>query len=897
MACGRTRCRCSSDPWAIIGSQTLLVAAGAGQTPVREYKPQAIETKWQQRWAGSRAFEVTEDPAKPKFYCLVMFAYPSGRAHVGHVRNYLIGDVMARVKRMQGFNVLHPFGWDAFGLPAENAAIKEGIDPETSTLANIRYMKGQLERLGISYAWEREIATCRPEYYRWNQWLFLRMLERDLAYRRRSTVNWCPSCQTVLANEQVVDGGCWRCGALVTSRTLSQWFLRITRYAQELLDGAERLVDWPEKVLTMQRNWIGRSEGASVGFLLLPSSDPPHGTNATVVESDRIDVFTTRIDTIFGATFVLLAPEHDLVERLGGESGNPEAFRQQVDRFRRQDRAARLSGQIEKEGFFTGRLARNPFSGEAVPIWVANFVLGEYGTGAVMAVPAHDQRDFEFARKYGLPVRVVIQPDGEGLGRGPLSAESMTAAYVDPGTVADSGEFSGLDSTVAIERMAEAAERRGVATRTVQFRLKDWGISRQRYWGTPIPVVYCGTCGIVPVPDDELPVVLPKAVTFTGRGDSPLAQVAEFVNTRCPRCGAPAERETDTMDTFFDSSWYFYRFCDPRNDSQAFDPRRVRYWAPVEFYSGGIEHAILHLIYSRFFCRVFRDLGMVGHDEPFTRLLTQGMVLKDGAVMSKSKGNVVDPDEMIAKYGADALRLYVMFVAPPENEIEWTDAGLEGSFRFLLRVWRLVVQWADVVRGLTAPSWDTMSLTDAERALRQRTHAAIKRVSADLDPRVHLNTAVAALMELVNELYLFPDGHTRAGLAGRRGAARATGAEAERFETLAVLREAIEALVLMLAPFTPHVAEELWEQLGHAEGLQAAGWPSFDAVVARAREMVVPVQVNGKVRGRLTVPADVSEQDLREMALADPAIQAHIAGKAVGAVIIAKGRLVSIVAR
>ena len=864
---------------------------------MREYKPQSIEAKWQQRWADSLAFEVTEDPARPKFYCLVMFAYPSGRAHVGHVRNYIIGDVIARMKRMQGFNVLHPFGWDAFGLPAENAAIKDGIDPETSTLTNIQYMKGQLERLGISYAWEREVATCLPEYYRWNQWLFLRMLEGDLAYRKRSTVNWCPSCQTVLANEQVVDGGCWRCGALVASRTLAQWFLRITRYAQELLDGAERLVDWPEKVLTMQRNWIGRSEGVCIAFPLLPVSDPPLGTHVPAAESDRIDVFTTRIDTIFGATFVLLAPEHDLVERLAAESGNPQAFRQQVDRFRRQDRAARLSGQIEKEGFFTGRLARNPFSGEAVPVWVANFVLGEYGTGAVMAVPAHDQRDFEFARKYNLPVRVVIQPEGGGPDGQPLSAGSMTGAYVDPGTVADSGEFSGLDSTLAIQRMAEAAERRGFARRTVQFRLKDWGISRQRYWGTPIPVIYCGTCGIVPVPDDALPVVLPRVVEFTGRGDSPLAQVAEFVNTPCPRCGAASQRETDTMDTFVDSSWYFYRFCDPRNDSQAFDPARVRYWAPVDFYSGGIEHAILHLIYSRFFCRVFRDLGMVGHDEPFTRLLTQGMVLKDGAVMSKSKGNVVDPDDMIGKYGADALRLYVMFVAPPENEVEWTDAGLEGSFRFLGRVWRLVVQWAELVRGLMPPAWDTMSLTDAERALRQRTHAAITRVSGDLDPRVHLNTAVAALMELVNELYLFTDGHTRTGLASRRRVPRVTGAEAERLETLAVLAEAIEALVLMLAPFTPHVAAELWEQLGHASGRQPASWPSFDPAVARASKMVVPVQVNGKVRSRLTVPADVSEQDLREIALADPAVRAHTAGKTVGPVIIAKGKLVSIVAR
>ena len=862
---------------------------------MREYTPKSIEAKWQQRWADSRAFEVTEASAGPKFYCLEMFAYPSGHAHVGHVRNYMIGDVIARLRRLQGFNVLHPFGWDAFGLPAENAAIKSGIHPEASTLANIAHMKGQLQRLGISYAWEREVATCQPEYYRWNQWLFLRMLERDLAYRKRSTVNWCPSCQTVLANEQVVDGGCWRCGTLVASRTLEQWFLRITRYAQELLDGLDRLHEWPEKVLTMQRNWIGRSEGVRVAFPLVPAA--LREGSGTAAEPADIDVFTTRIDTIFGATFVLLAPEHELVERLAAESDNPQAFRQAADRFRRQDRGARLSGQVEKEGFFTGRFARNPFSGEEVPVWVANFVLGEYGTGAVMGVPAHDQRDFEFARKYDLPIRVVIQPGRDGPEARLLSAESMLEAYVDPGTVVDSGEFSGLASEAALDRMAGAAERRGIAARTVQFRLKDWGISRQRYWGTPIPVIYCDTCGTVPVADEDLPVLLPRVAEFSGRGDSPLAQVAEFVRAACPRCGQPARRETDTMDTFVDSSWYFYRFCDARNGAQAFDPARVRYWAPVDFYSGGVEHAILHLIYSRFFCRVFRDIGMVSHDEPFSRLLTQGMVLKDGAVMSKSKGNVVDPDDMIDRYGADALRLYVMFVAPPENEVEWTDAGLEGSFRFLARVWRIVMQWAGAVRAIEATQGGAWSLDGHESALRQRTHATIRRVASDLDPRVHLNTAVSALMELVNALYTFTEEHTRSGLAGRRGAAEDASAGRERPSTLLVLRESIEALVLMLAPFTPHMAEELWEELGHRDGLRDARWPSCDEAVARAREMVVPVQVNGKVRSRLTVPADVGEEELRALALADPAVLSHLSGKSVGQVIVAKGKLVSIVAK
>lgn len=861
---------------------------------MREYLPQSLDRKWQKRWADTGVFEVTEDPSKPKFYCLEMFAYPSGHAHVGHVRNYMIGDVMARQKRMRGFNVLHPFGWDAFGLPAENAAIKQGIHPETSTLANIAHMKGQLQRLGISYAWGREIATCLPEYYKWNQWLFIRMFERGLAYRRRSTVNWCPSCQTVLANEQVVDGGCWRCGTPVGSRNLEQWFLRITHYAQELLDATDRLTEWPEKVLTMQRNWIGRSEGARVKFPLLPAGvhTPPSGGGLAALPA--IEVFTTRIDTIFGATFVLLAPEHEWIERIADESVAPAAFREHVQKFRAQDRTARLTGEVEKEGFFTGRYAVNPFTGEAVPLWVANFVLGEYGTGAVMAVPAHDQRDFEFARKYALPIRVVIQPEGAAA----LSGDTMADAYIDEGRVVHSGEFDGLWSLDAITRMAEAAEARGIGQRTVQYRLKDWGISRQRYWGTPIPMIICPTCGVVPVPDDQLPVVLPKVAEFTGRGDSPLAQVAGWVNVTCPTCGGAARRETDTMDTFVDSSWYFYRYCDPRNDAQAFDPAKVKYWCPVDFYSGGVEHAILHLIYSRFFCRVFRDLGMVEHDEPFTRLLTQGMVLKDGSAMSKSKGNVVDPDDMIGRYGADALRLYVMFVAPPENEIEWTDAGLEGSARFLARVWRLADQWCDVFAGKAIAPLSGLALSEAEQDLRRVTHDTIRRVTHDLDPRVHLNTVVSALMEMVNALYAFSETHTATGVPGRRAKADADAAPApERPETLAVLEEALEALVLMLSPFAPHTAEELWEMLGHQGGLSAAAWPSYDPVVARSSEMVVPVQVNGKLRSRLTVPLDIPEDDLRGRALADAAVRVHTAGRSVVKVIVAKGKLVNVVVK
>jgi leucyl-tRNA synthetase len=834
---------------------------------VTPYRPQEIEQKWQKAWADTRAFEVTEDPTRPKFYCLEMFAYPSGHAHVGHVRNYMIGDIMARTMRMRGFNVLHPFGWDAFGLPAENAAIKNNLHPEQWTLDNIAHMKGQLQRLGISYAWERELATCMPDYYRWNQWLFTRMFEKGLAYRRRSNVNWCESCQTVLANEQVVDGGCWRCGTPVTLRELEQWCLRITAYADELLNAAEGLSQWPEKVLTMQQNWIGRSEGARVKF-------------------DNIEVFTTRIDTIYGASFVMLAPEHPLVEQFAADSADPAAFRAKVARFRAQDRTARMTGEVEKEGFDTGRVVTNPFTGEPVPVWVANFVLGEYGTGAVMGVPGHDQRDFEFARKYNLPVRIVIQPDGEV-----LDGSTLTEAHDGDGVLVGSGPWNGLPWAEANRRMTADAKARGIGEGTTQYRLKDWGISRQRYWGTPIPIVHCPVDGMVAVPDKDLPVLLPKVTEFTGRGDSPLAQVPEFVNVACPKCGGPARRETDTMDTFVDSSWYFYRFCDPHNDQLPFDPAKVAYWGPVDFYSGGVEHAILHLIYSRFFSRVFRDIGLVTIDEPFTRLLTQGMVLRHGAVMSKSKGNVVDPDDMIQSFGADALRLYVMFVAPPEKEVEWIDTGLEGAFRFLNRVWRVVDHLSVAARQ--APAVAGLAFDEPERAMRRKTHSTIRRVTQDIDPRVHLNTAVAALMELVNELYAFCE------VRGVRplGVDDEPPAVVERHETAAVLREAIEALVLMLSPFTPHMCEELWAGLGHPEGVVAAGWPAWDEDAAREESIEIPVQVNGKLRGRITVAADASDIDIEAAAIALPAVSAHLAGKQIAKVIIAKGRLVSIVVK
>ena len=848
-----------------------------------EYKPLTIEKKWRERWSASRAFEVAEDPSRPKFYCLEMFAYPSGHAHVGHVRNYMIGDVVARMKRMRGFNVLHPFGWDAFGLPAENAAIKNGTHPETWTLENIEHMKGQLQRLGISYAWEREIATCLPDYYKWNQWLFLKMLERDLAYRKRSTVNWCPSCNTVLANEQVVDGACWRCGTPVTTRELEQWFFRITRYSDELLAGMRDLGEWPEKVLTMQRNWVGRSEGARVRFQIEPLGPRTSGIDHRLSD---IEVFTTRIDTIYGANFIVLAPEHPLVQQFADASPDPEGFRAQVAKFTSQDRSARMTGEVEKEGFDTGRRAINPFTGKPVPIWIANFVLIDYGTGAVMGVPGHDQRDFEFARKYGLPITIVVQKEGE-----PLDAKTMAEAHAGQGTLVNSGEYNGLAWEDANARMTAAAKARGIGEGTVQYRLKDWGISRQRYWGTPIPVLYCDTCGMVPVPYEQLPVVLPKTAEFSGRGDSPLAHIPEFVNTTCPGCGGPARRETDTMDTFVDSSWYFFRFCDPKNADLPFDPEKVGYWGPVDFYSGGVEHAILHLIYSRFFTRVFRDLGMTHLSEPFSRLLTQGMVLKNGQVMSKSKGNVVDPDDMIQKFGADALRLYVLFVAPPEKEIEWTDAGLEGSFRFLARVWRLTDSLCETIGGEGIPAASTYQLNEAERALRRKTHETIKRVTVDLDPRVHLNTAISAMMELVNELYAFCSA-SRSVPVGEE--AEQVGL-IERPSTIAVLKEAVEALVRMLSPFAPHMAEELWEALGHAGGIAAAGWPEFDEAVAKAEEIVVPVQINGKLRGRLTVPAGTGDEQLQDRALSDPQLRQYLEGKQVKKIVVVAGKLVSIV--
>ena len=849
-----------------------------------EYDFEAIEARWQKRWAEAQAFEVTEDPGRPKYYCLEMLPYPSGDIHVGHVRNYCITDVVARFKRMRGFNVLHPIGWDALGLPAENAAIQRGVHPEKWTRKNIAGMKRQLQRLGFSYPWGREIATCDPEYYRWNQWFFLRMLERGIAYRKKAAVNWCPSCQTVLANEQAEDGECWRCHSKVEERELDQWFLRITAYQDQLLDDMEQLEAWPERVLVQQRNWVGRSPGAEVGFPVeaLPGGlgGAPFGTPQlderarihSARAEDLLRVFTTRIDTIYGATFMVVAPEHPRVDALVAGTPEEAGTRKAVERLRGQDRRARQAGQVEKEGVFTGRHATNPFSGERIPIWVGNFVLMGYGTGAIMAVPAHDQRDFEFARKYGLPVRVVIQPDGQA-----LDGATMPAAYEGTGKLVNSGPFDGLDSEEAIRRMTSHAETHGFGKGTVTYRLKDWLISRQRYWGTPIPVVYCEKDGVVGVPEKDLPVALPPDAPFTGEGGNPLEKVAAFVQARCPRCGGPARRETDTMDTFVDSSWYFYRYVSPHKSDGPFDEAAVRYWFPIDLYVGGIEHAILHLIYSRFWTKVMRDLGLVPFAEPVTRLFPQGMVHKGGEVMSKSRGNTVAPDDVVKEYGADTLRLYILSVAPPELHMEWSTENIAGSHRLVQRVWRFVDRHAGALakepRG-PLPA----ELTEPARALHRKVHQTILKVTEEIEERFHLNNAVAAFHELTNEM-------GRLELDVIQGPGRA------------VWRETLETLVLLMSPFTPHVAEEMWQRLGHTESLVAQPWPVADAEAAREDAVELAVQVNGKVRGRITVPREAAEAEIRRLALEEPKVREHLDGKQVLKAVVVPGRLVSLVVR
>jgi len=835
---------------------------------VAEYNPQQIEAKWQKRWAEARVFETEVDPAKPKYYALEMLPYPSGTLHMGHMRNYTIGDVVARVKRMRGFNVLHPMGWDAFGLPAENAAIKNNTHPRTWTNNNIAEFQRVLRRFGFSYDWRREISTCEPEYYRWNQWFFLRMLERGLAYRKKSRVNWCPKCCTVLANEQVVNGGyCWRHeDTLVESREIEQWFLKTTHYAEQLLDDLKQLEGgWPERVITMQRNWIGKSIGARVKFAV-----------ADVAGVEPIEVFTTRIDTIYGASAIILAPTHPLTQKLIAGSPQEKDAQAKLAQMRQTSVKAEDLATAEKAGFFTGRYALNPFNQEKLPIWVGNFVLMEYGTGAIMAVPAHDQRDFEFCRKYGLPIRVVVQPEGAE----PLVPEKMTAPFEEHegGKLVNSGPYSGLPVDEAILAMSAHAQAKGFGQRETTFRLRDWGISRQRYWGTPIPVVYCPKDGIVPVPDKDLPVILPENAKLTGEGGSPLAATPEFVNTTCPKCGGPARRETDTMDTFVDSSWYFYRYCDPHNDKAPYDPAKVAYWFPIDQYIGGITHAILHLLYSRFWCKVMRDIGLVKHDEPISRLFTQGMVQKGGVAMSKSKGNVVGAMEMAEKYGADTGRLYTLFAAPPEKDLEWSEESIEGAWRFINRVFRLVDRHASALRDVGTWNFSPQGLSEKERELVRATYETLRRVTQDFESRWHFNSAIALIMELTNELY-----------------AREPLEEGVRPE---IRKEILEMLTLMLAPMTPHLSEELWEMLGHRDGLWKASWPILVEAqkdLARVEEVEIVVQVNGRVRARLKVAAGLGEADIVPKALAEPAVAQHIDGKRVVKRIVVPDKLVNLV--
>jgi leucyl-tRNA synthetase len=819
-----------------------------------KYDPKKIEERWQRFWEDQKTFKVKEDPSKQKYYCLEMFPYPSGRIHVGHTRVYVIGDVVARYKRMRGFNVLHPMGWDSFGLPAENAAIKHGIHPEKWTLENIAYMRdSQLKRMGLSYDWDREVTTCLPDYYRWNQWLFVKMYEKGLAYKKRSYVNWCPSCATVLANEQVEDGLCWRCGSVVTHRELEQWFFKITAYAEELLAHCDTLTEWPERVLTMQRNWIGKSIGVEVDFSV-------DGLG------EKLPIFTTRPDTLFGVTFMSIAPEHPMLDALITGKKQADEVRAFCQRVMRLDKASRTDEKQEKEGIFTGAYAVNPLNNEKVPIWVGNFVLMEYGTGAIMSVPAHDQRDFEFAKKYNIPVRIVIQNAGKD-----LDASTMKEAYVNDGTMTSSGPFDGISNVQGKEKVADHVEKKKIGRRTVNWRLRDWGVSRQRYWGTPIPIIYCDRCGTVPVPEDQLPVALPTDVAFTGKGLSPLVESASFRETQCPKCGGPARRETDTMDTFVDSSWYFLRYCSPKEERAPFEKKAAGYWMNVDQYIGGIEHAVLHLLYARFFTKVIRDLGLTDGDEPFQRLLTQGMVVKDGAKMSKSKGNVVPPDVIISKYGADTARLFAMFAAPPERDLEWNAQGVDGTYRFLHRIWTLIYTYH---RGILKVK--TAAKEAQGDPLYRKTHLTIKKVTEDIEREFHFNTAIAALMEMVNEMYEY----TADGVSENK---------------LPVLRSAIETLTLLIAPFAPHFAEELWESLGNKTSIANAVWPQYDPEAIVASEVIVVVQVNGKVRSKLTLPAGLSDKEIEAAALADPKVKEHTNGKAPKKVIIVQGKLVNVV--
>ncbi|SMP47773.1 leucyl-tRNA synthetase [Desulfonatronum zhilinae] len=838
---------------------------------MERYDPQTVEVKWQRIWEDQGAFHSERDASRPKYYVLEMFPYPSGRIHIGHARVYSIGDAVARLKRMQGFNVLHPMGWDAFGLPAENAAIKHGVHPAKWTMENIDTMRVQLQRMGYSLDWRREVTTCLPNYYRWEQLFFLKFLEKGLAYRHKAPQNWCDSCNTVLANEQVEDGLCWRCDTQVVQKELTQWFLRITDYAEELLRDLDELEGgWPERVVSMQRNWIGKSIGAEIVFPLeQPASD---GTAS-------VRVFTTRQDTVFGATFMSLAAEHPLVEELIAGTPQEAEVRAFCDRVRNMDKVVRGAEDLEKEGVFTGRYCLNPFTGQPMPIWVANFVLMGYGTGAVMAVPAHDQRDFEFARKYGLEVLPVILPHGESS----LDGATMDAARPEPGTLINSGDFTGLDNEQAKIAIADHLERDKMGKRAVNYRLRDWNISRQRYWGAPIPVMYCDACGVVPEREENLPVELPLDLQVRPDGRSPLPDATDFVNTVCPQCGGPARRETDTMDTFVESSWYFLRYTAPWEHGQAFRAEDLDYWCPVDQYIGGVEHAILHLLYARFWVKALRDLGYIRMDEPFKALLAQGMVLKDGAKMSKSKGNVVSPDEMTARYGADAVRLFLLFAAPAERDLDWSDSGIEGAQRFTHRLWRLVMDLeGDLLAAVpcSATDEDVQAAGAPEAAtLRRKEHATVVKVAGDIADRFQFNTAIAAVMELVNTLYQTKD-VLRKTEPGRR-----------------VLSSAVASTLAVLSPVTPHLCEELWQRVGHADLLSGQAWPTHDPQALVRDEVTIVVQVDGKVRSKLTVPADAAAEDVQPQALANENIQKHLAGREVAKMVFVPGKLLSIVTK
>ena len=822
-----------------------------------KYDFKTIEEKWQKKWEADHAFKTTEDTSKPKYYALEMFPYPSGNLHMGHVRNYSIGDVVARYKKMQGFNVLHPMGWDSFGLPAENAAIKHGTPPAEWTWKNIDNMRTQLKRLGFAIDWDREVATAKEEYYKFTQWMFLQLFKNGLAYKKKSFVNWCPSCQTVLANEQVVNGKCERCKSEVGKRDLEQWFFSITKYADRLLKDIDKLGGWPDKVKSMQTNWIGKSEGAELKFRLDGSDE-------------ELTVFTTRPDTVYGVSYMVIAPEHPIVENL--ISGRPEeaACREFIKKVHGMSEIMRSSTDTEKEGVFTGRYVINPLNGKKVPLYLANYVFLDYGTGIVMGVPAHDQRDFDFAKKYNLPIEIVVQPEGQN-----MKGEDLTEAFAAEGIMENSGEFDGMNNREALKKIIDYVEEKGIGERKVNFRLRDWLISRQRYWGAPIPVVYCEKCGTVPIPESELPVRLPENVKFTGQGKSPLSECEEFMNTTCPKCGGHARRESDTMDTFVCSSWYYLRYCDPHNDKMPFAKDKVDYWMNVDQYIGGVEHAILHLLYARFFTKVLYDLGYVSCEEPFENLLTQGMVLKDGSKMSKSVGNVVSPDEIVAKYGADTARLFILFAAPPERDLDWNDTAVEGAYKFLNRVWRAV---DELKPFMSDEKVVTASLNAEEKKLRFAVNASIKKVTEDFE-RFSFNTAISSIMEMVNELYRYKD------------------ATAPESYSKPLIGEALRSLIVLLSPIVPHITQEMWESIGNNTALFDTPWPSFDESALVVSEVEIVVQINGKIRDKMTVSADLGREQMEEIAKTSDKVKALIGDKQIVKVIAVPKKLINIVVK